>query len=149
LLWLEKQQLEELSLALDQLLSQATGGEMLRTEAVAERVAPPAAPTDFPSHPETEFQVLGMQIGYDEAHDLMLLRATPLELVEREGEVFARGDADPRFAGIFTRLQAARLSVDLFAIIATGRPRCPFCGQPMERPHVCEKQNGYHPVALN
>lgn len=148
-LWLEKQQLEELSLALDQLLAQATGGEALRTEAVAERVAPPVAPTDFPLHPEIEFQVLGMQIGYDEAHDLMLLRATPLEIVERDGELFARGDADPQFAGVFTRLQAVRLSAELFAIIATGRPRCPFCGQPMGQPHVCEKQNGYHPVALN
>jgi uncharacterized repeat protein (TIGR03847 family) len=148
-LWLEKQQLEELSLALDQLLAQATGGEILRTEAMAEPVAPPPAPDDFPVRADVEFQVAGMQIGYDETHDLLLLRASPIEIVERDGEVFARADSEPRFAALFSRAQAVRLSGQLFAIIAGGRPRCLFCGQPMEEPHVCEKQNGYHPAALN
>jgi uncharacterized repeat protein (TIGR03847 family) len=148
-LWLEKQQLEELSLALDQLLAQATGGEALRTEAVAQRLEPEAAPEDFPVHAEVEFQVAGMQIGYDESHDVLLLRASPLEILERDGEVFARADAEPRFSALFSRGQGLRLSRQLFAIISSGRPRCLFCGQPMEEPHICEKQNGYHPAHLN
>lgn len=148
-LWLEKQQIEELSLALDQLLAQATGGDALRIEATADPVAPPSAPVDFPDSPDVEFQVAGMQIGYDEGRDLMLIRAAPLEVFERDGELFARADADPRFEALFSRAQAKRLSTNLFAIIATGRPRCPFCGEQMAEPHVCEKQNGYHPAALN
>ncbi len=148
-LWLEKQQIEELSLALDQLLAQATGGEALRTEAVAERLEPEASPGDFPLRADVEFQVAGMQIGYDESHDVLLLRASPLEIVERDGEVFARADAEPEFTALFSRGQGLRLSRQLFAIIAAGRPRCLFCGQPMEEPHVCEKQNGYHPAYLN
>jgi uncharacterized repeat protein (TIGR03847 family) len=148
-LWLEKQQLEELSLALDQLLAQATGGEALRIEATAEPVTAPHAPGDFPDHPDVEFQIASMQIGYDEGRDLMLIRAAPLEVFERDGELFARADTEPQFEAVFTRPQAARLSAHLFAIIASGRPKCPFCGEQMTQPHVCEKQNGYHPVGLN
>ncbi len=148
-LWLEKQQIEELSLALDQLLAQATGGDALRVEATAEPVTPPHAPDEFPENPDVEFQVAGMQIGYDEGRDLMLIRAAPLEVFERDGELFARADADPQFEALFSRAQATRLSANLFAIIASGRPRCPFCGEQMTTPHVCEKQNGYHPAILN
>jgi uncharacterized repeat protein (TIGR03847 family) len=148
-LWLEKQQIEELSLALDQLLAQASGGDALHIEATAAAVEPPHAPADFPDSPDVEFQVAGMQIGYDEGRDLLLIRAAPLEVFERDGELFARADADPQFEAYFSRGQAARLSANLFAIIATGRPKCPFCGEQMTEPHVCEKQNGYHPAVLN
>lgn len=148
-LWLEKQQIEELSLALDQLLAQATGGEAMRTEAVAGRLEPESAPDDFPAHADVEFQTAGMQIGYDESRDVLLLRASPLEIVERDGEVFAHADAEPQFSALFTRSQGLRLSRQLFAIISAGRPRCLFCGQPIQEPHICEKQNGYHPAHLN
>jgi|SRR5579871_115354 uncharacterized repeat protein (TIGR03847 family) len=148
-LWLEREQLEQLSLAVDRLLARLSGGEILRPEAMAEVVPPPGAPADFPAHPDLEFQVSSMQLGYDPDHDLILLRAAPLELIEREGELLVSEDSEPLFSVLITRAHATRLSAHLLSILASGRPRCPFCDRPMGPHHMCEKQNGYHPASLN
>lgn len=148
-LWMEREQLEALSLAVDQLLAQAQGGDILRPEALAAAPEVPGAPADFPAEPDVEFQVAGMQIGYDEDRDIILVRATPLELVEEDGEMAVREDAEPTFSALLNRGQATRLSAHIVGILASGRPRCPFCGRPMQPNHVCEKQNGFHPVGLN
>jgi uncharacterized repeat protein (TIGR03847 family) len=116
---------------------------------MAQVAAPPNAPDDFPAHPDLEFQVSSMQLGYDPDHDLILLRAAPLELIEREGELLVNEDSEPLFSVLVTRAHATRLSAHLLSILASGRPRCPFCNRPMESPHICEKQNGYHPASLN
>jgi uncharacterized repeat protein (TIGR03847 family) len=148
-LWLEREHLDQLSMAIDELLARVTGGAVLRPEAMAEVVAPPGAPRDFPARPDVEFQVAAMQIGYDDERELVLLRAAPLEVVEEDGEAVARADVEMAFSAFITRLQAARVSAHILSILASGRPRCPFCGRPMEKPHLCEKQNGYHPVVVN
>ena len=148
-LWLEREQLEALSLALDQLQAQISGGDVLRPEALASFTPVPAAPEDFPAHPDFEFQVANMQLGYDEDRDQILVRAAPLELIEEDGEMVVRDDAEPVFTLFITRSQASQTSSHIMTILASGRPRCPFCHRPMEPGHVCEKQNGFHPVGLN
>jgi uncharacterized repeat protein (TIGR03847 family) len=148
-LWLERQQLEQLSLALDQLLAQIAGGDLLRPEAMAERPATPGAPADFPEHPDLDFQVGQLTLGYDEAADHIVLLAARLELMERAGEVTARENVDPEFAGHMSRDQATRLSTHIAGVLAAGRPRCPFCGQPIDDQHVCVKQNGHRPMEIN
>jgi uncharacterized repeat protein (TIGR03847 family) len=90
-----------------------------------------------------------MQIGYDETTDLITLRAAPLLLIEQEGELVTADDAEFLLSITSTRTQAERLSAHITAILAAGRPRCPFCGRPMQDGHICEKQNGYHPIGLN
>lgn len=149
-LWLEREQLERLSLAIDQVLAEISGGEMLRPEAMANVMLPPGAPDDFPVQPDIEFQVSAMQLGYDEERDVVLLRAAPLELIEQDdGELTVREDVEPQFSALMSRGQAMQLTTHILSILAGGRPRCPFCGRPMEARHICEKQNGYHPVGLN
>jgi uncharacterized repeat protein (TIGR03847 family) len=148
-LWMEREQLEALSLAIDQMLTQVSEGDVLRPEALAEVPDAPSAPADFPEEPDIEFQIAQMQIGYDEDRDQILMRAAPLQLVEQDGELAVREDAPMLFSAYITRAQASTLSAHIMGILARGRPRCPFCGRPMEQPHVCEKQNGYHPIGLN
>jgi uncharacterized repeat protein (TIGR03847 family) len=148
-LWMEREQLEALSLAIDQMLTQISDGDVLRPEAMAEVPNAPGAPADFPDEPDVEFQVAQMQIGYDEDRDQILMRAAPMELIERDGELVVREDAPMLFSAYMSRTQAGTLSTHIMSILARGRPRCPFCGRPMEQPHVCEKQNGYHPIGLN
>jgi uncharacterized repeat protein (TIGR03847 family) len=148
-LWVEREQLEALSLALDQLLAQVAGGMVLRAEVQVNRPVPPGAPADFPEEPDVEFQVGQMQIGYDEDTDLVTLRVAPLLLIEQEGELLATDDVEFVLSVTATRSQAERLSAHITDILAAGRPRCPFCGRPMQDGHVCEKQNGYHPIGLN
>jgi uncharacterized repeat protein (TIGR03847 family) len=146
---MEREQLEALSLGIDQMLAQISGTDVLRPEAVANLTPAPGAPEDFPAHPVLELQVASMQIGYDEDADIILMRAAPLELIEQDDEVLVREDVEPLFSALITRRQAMLLSTHIVSILASGRPRCPFCGRPMQQPHVCEKQNGYHPAGLN
>lgn len=148
-LWLEREQMEALSLALDRLLAEISGGMVLRKEAQADLAKPPGAPADFPEEPEVDFRVAQLTIGFDEDENVILVLATPLLLEERDGELVQREDAEPQFAARISRQQATRLSGHITGALAGGRPRCPLCGQPMDANHVCVKQNGYHPVELN
>ena len=148
-LWMEREQLEALSLAIDQLLAQVSETPILRPEAQTNIPKPPGAPDDFPAHPDIEFQVAQLKLGYDEDDDAVVLIAAPLVLVEQDGEVTAEDDPAPQFVAHLSRQQATRLSGHITGAVAGGRPRCPLCGQPMEPAHVCIKQNGYHPVELN
>ena len=148
-LWLEREQMEALSLAIDQLLAQVSDDLVLRPEAQAEIPKPPGAPDDFPTHPDIEFQVSQLKLGYDEEDDAVVFIAAPLVLVEQDGEMLAEEDPDPQCVAHLTRQHAKRLSGHITGALAGGRPRCPLCGQPMEPAHVCIKQNGYHPVELN
>jgi uncharacterized repeat protein (TIGR03847 family) len=148
-LWLERQQMEQLSLALDQLLAQVMGGDVLRPEAHADPPRPPGAPEGFPEQADVEFQVGQLTLGYNEDADLVVLLAAPLVVEEQDGEVVAREDVEPQFAAQLTRTEATRLSGHIAGVLAAGRPRCLFCGMPMEPSHVCAKQNGHHPVEPN
>jgi uncharacterized repeat protein (TIGR03847 family) len=149
-LWLEREQMEALSLAIDQLLAQVTGEGILRPEAQAEIPRPPGAPEDFPEQPDVEFRVSQLTLGYDEDHDAVVLLAAPIEFVEDgNGDAQLREDVAPQFAARISRQQAMRLSSHITGALAGGRPRCPLCGAPTEPAHVCIKQNGFHPVELN
>jgi uncharacterized repeat protein (TIGR03847 family) len=148
-LWLEREQMEALATAIDRLLAQVSGRVVLRPEAQAQPMPAPHAPADFPRHPDVEFQVGQLQLGYDEAEDRMVLRAVPLEVIERDGELEVVENAEPKFSVWLSHAEATRLSVHISAVLSGGRPRCPLCGRAMGDGHVCEKQNGYHPVGLN
>jgi uncharacterized repeat protein (TIGR03847 family) len=148
-LWLERDQLETLGALIEKVLSQSTGVMTLRAEAQAEPTPPPGAPADFPEEPDVEFLVGPMQLGYDDDNEELLLRATPIELVERDGELFARDGDEPLFSVFFTRTQAQQLCASINSLMLMGRPRCPFCNRPMGQDHICAKKNGYHPVGLN
>lgn len=149
-MWVEREHFERLSLAIDRLLARLTSGKVLRREAAAQFVTPPGPPSDFPTSPQIEFQVAGMQMGFDVERRLVLLRASPLVIDEDEGdELTVREDVEPLFSAFIGLAQAQRLSEHMVAAMASGRPRCPYCGQPMESPHLCPKSNGYHPVNVN
>jgi len=148
-LWLEREQLEQLSLAIDQLVAQVTGGDILRPEALASPTPAPGAPADFPDDPTVDVHVSTMQLKYLIDRDLLSLTVAPLEFSEQEDELVIRQDATPVLTFLFTKPQAVTLNQHVMSILASGRPRCPFCGRPMEPQHVCAKQNGYHPVGLN
>lgn len=150
-MWMEKEQLNSLSLALDRFLAQLSGGQLLRTEAQAgERRQPASMPASFPRTPDYDFQVAQIKIGYDEYHDRFLLSITPLEIIMEPGqEPQAVIDEEAAVSFFFALPQAQQLSEDIATIVSAGRPVCPFCGTPLDgSPHACVKQNGHHEIVL-
>lgn len=145
-LWMEKDQLNNLSIALDRILAQLTEGRILRTEAQASPPTPPrGAPSNFPAKPEFEFQVGQLRISYDERRKMLVLTCIPLGIVMEPGQepqVILR-DADTLSFRI-TLEQAQELTRSINILVSSGRPTCPLCKAPLDGgPHACVKQNGH------
>ncbi|MBV9614152.1 MAG: DUF3090 family protein [Ktedonobacteraceae bacterium] len=149
ILWMEKEQLNSLSLSLDRVLAHLTEGQVLRVEAqVGERAQPGKMPPDFPRTPTYEFQVGQMNLGYDEDRDIFLLAMTPLEIEMEPGQepqVVLREDEEVSF--LFSQEDARELSISISAVVSAGRPVCPLCHTPLDGgPHACVKQNGHREI---
>src|SRR5438876_10436099 len=110
--WMEKEQLNSLSLAIDRFLALITEGQILRTEAVAGRQPlPPGMPAGFPQQPTYDLQVGQIRLNYDERREVFLLNVVPLEiLMERGQEPQLVLREDQSLAFLFTQQQAQRLS---------------------------------------
>ena len=91
-----------------------------------------------------------LSIGYAEERDRMVLELEE-QLPEREGDEEDEGavlDApEPGRVRLWaTREQMFALSRHGAEIAARGRPRCQFCGNPLDpEGHVCPAMNGHHP----
>lgn len=141
LLWLEKEQLQALGLAAEQLTADVQGS--------SPAPRPPTAPGEaFPSQPTLEFKIGRLALGQDESElesgPRFVLLAYDVEHTDAE-EAEPSGPAD--LACRLTRGQLRSLSQNVAEVIAGGRPRCPFCGDPVQRadqPHGCVRSNGHH-----
>ncbi len=148
IMWMEKEQLNSLSLALDRFLAQITEGQVLRTEAQAgNRPITEGMPTDFPVQPTYEFQVGQIKINYDERSTRFLLNAIPLQIVMERDEAQAFMDEEQAISFLFTHQQAQYLSSTIVQVVTAGRPVCPLCRTPLDDgPHACIKQNGHREI---
>lgn len=132
IVWMEKQQLQALGLAIEQMLGQLPerGPELDASD----------VPLEFNTETRRQFRVGRMELGYDEAGDRILLSAHDLQEDEEEHE--------PALDIRITRGQARQLSAEATVVVSAGRPRCPMCGAPMDPGiHVCPQQNGHLPLA--
>lgn len=122
---IEKEQLQALGIAIEQLLAQieepAGRGEI--------ESLPPA---DAPS---IDFHLSRLGLGFDETSDLFVLVAYEEETAE---------SAPPDFVCRATRSMFQQLNRQIEEIVAAGRPRCPLCGAPMDPGgHICVRTNGH------
>ncbi len=125
--WMEKQQVQALGLALEQMLERLpdVGPVLPESPGLAE----------FDRETRKQFRVGKMELGYDDDEDRIVVVAHDLNSQE---------DTDAAFACRMTREQARDLSAEAAAVVAAGRPRCTMCGAPMEPDgHVCPQQNGH------
>ena len=149
IMWMEKEQLNTLAVALDRALAQLTDGRLLRILAEAgPKPEVEGMPASFPSRPSFEFQVGQIRIGYDQGRDLLALIAAPYEiLLERGQEPRALIREDESVAIFFTLQQAHTLTSSVTVLVASGRPVCPLCNAPLDGgPHACAPQNGHRQV---
>ena len=125
-LWLEKEQLFQLAIAIQRLLS---------------TMDLPASnePTTLPERSNDayhEFQVGRLMISEE-------VRGPILNLLAKDHE-----DTDDQDATVGTLVdieQLKSLSERALVVCAAGRPRCPLCGTPMgPEGHQCVRTNGYH-----
>ncbi|HAE83645.1 MAG TPA: hypothetical protein DCL75_07320 [Ktedonobacter sp.] len=150
IIWMEKEQLNRLSLTLDQVLAQLTEGQVLRTEAqVGGLPAPAGLPEDFLSAPEYDLRSSQLALTYDERDEMFTLIVTPveilLELGQEEPQALIREDDAVSFH--FTQKQAQELASTITVLMTGGRPVCPLCQAPLDGgPHACVKQNGHHEI---
>lgn len=137
IVWMEKQQLQALGLALEQLLEQLpeSGPE----------VDPTSLPVEFDDHTSNQFRAGRMELGYDERRDRIVVAAHD---IQQDDDITESGR--PEFACRLTRAQAREISADAATVAAAGRPRCPMCGQPMNPGgHVCPQMNGHLPLVID
>jgi uncharacterized repeat protein (TIGR03847 family) len=136
-LWMEKEQLQALGLAIEQLIEQLQTTGLTESEIDAAPIplhedVPPTAP---------EYQVGKMAIGYDEEAQQVAYFAHDIE---------QESDSDPVFSGRASLESSLTLSEEIATVIAAGRPRCPRCGAVISpEGHVCPHDNGHFPWNAN
>jgi uncharacterized repeat protein (TIGR03847 family) len=149
IMWMEKEQLNSLSLALDRAVAQLTEGQVLRTEARAgEQATPGQMPAGFPRTPDYELQVGQMKLGYDEEGEAFALSAVGMEIVlDSNEEPVVMMKEDDAISFLFSQEDAQELSTAITAVISSGRPVCPLCHAPLDGgPHACVQQNGHREI---
>jgi len=132
-LWLEKQQLQALGLAFEQIIAQLRAAGVDAAKATAAQPGPigPVPPNAW------ELQVGRLMVGFDEDRNLVSIFIHGVESEE---------DDPPTFVCRLNLAQIGTLSIQIGEVVAAGRPLCPRCHQPMDPGgHVCPHDNGHFP----
>lgn len=142
---LEKDQVELLADRIEELLDEVlrlSGGS-----APVPAVAPPSLDDLDPlESPVTEeFRVGALALGWDGEDERVVIEAHAPSESEDVPDV---GEDDDDAADVLrVRLSAAAaraFSKRAHAVVAAGRPPCPFCSQPLDpEGHICPRANGY------
>jgi uncharacterized repeat protein (TIGR03847 family) len=128
-IWLEKEHLQALAGAIEQLLS-TLSQEQIDVPREEETGASDDVPKGLPS---AELDVVQMQLGYEEG------KATLEIIVQRAGA------NEPNPLEVHCRVllaQLKKLGNQAIRVCAAGRTPCPICGGPIDpEGHVCPAQN--------
>lgn len=134
ILWMEKQQIQALGLAIGQLIDYVSSGADLG----------PGGDLIVPVNEETrnQFRVGRIELAFDEAVEQIVIVAHDIEQDEAgEGASLAIR---------ISREQGRALCAEAEDLVSKGRPICPMCGSPMEpEGHVCPQQNGHLPLSID
>lgn len=138
--WMEKQQLQALGMALEQMLAQLPdAGPSISSSGV---------PVEFDADSRRQFRVGRIELGYEERTDRVVIIAHDVgqDADDEESDLI---EVQPALTCAISREQAREISADAAAVVAAGRPRCTMCGAPMgPGPHACPQQNGHLPAEL-
>jgi uncharacterized repeat protein (TIGR03847 family) len=125
----EKEQVRLLAEALLQLL-----GTLPETD---EGPEPEKAELELGEPLEPEWRVGEIAIEYEEP-----TASVEIVIIEMESEEDPGVSARARF--VASRAQARAMALHALEVVAAGRPRCQFCGYPLEpENHICPAMNGH------
>ncbi len=130
-LWLEKEELRALGVAIDQLLARISGRPEWKLYG---RAPEPYEPTlEFPAPAQVDFKVGQLSLGYETDSDMFVL-------LIHDSEDDPEGPAS--FTCLATAAQVRALSNRIESVISAGRPTCPLCGDSMDPDgHSCIRDN--------
>jgi uncharacterized repeat protein (TIGR03847 family) len=154
---LEKQQVSVLAERVDELLDEVVrrSGGVAPVPALAPADAEDNEPLDTPI--EEEFRVGAMSLAWDSEAERVVIECfaegTPIEDEDEEDEA---QESDPPQTEEAAEVDGAVLRVSIsgatarafakraLAVVAAGRPPCPFCSTPLDaQGHICPRANGY------
>jgi uncharacterized repeat protein (TIGR03847 family) len=149
----EKQQVSVLAEHLDRVLDE------VQRRSAGQVDVPPASSTARDTDPldapiNEEFRVGTMTIAWDPSIDRIVIELfSNVDLDEEEQAAEAPGstaddpdeiEADEVFVVKITASYARDFVARAQALVAAGRPSCPFCLQPIDpQGHICPRANGY------
>jgi uncharacterized repeat protein (TIGR03847 family) len=147
---LEKQQVavlaERVEELLDEVVRRSGGTAPVPAMAPAEQID--NAPLDVPI--EEDFRVASMSLTWDGERDLVIIECHEVAEPDEDDEAESLDDL-PMTApeGSMLRVAITGVQARVFAhraaaVVAQGRPPCPFCGNPLDpQGHICPRANGY------
>ena len=148
---LEKQQVALLAERVEELLDEVVrrSGGTAPVPAIAPADQIDNAPLDVPI--EEDFRVASMSLIWDGERDVVIIECHEVAVDEDEAaedDDALSGSADQP-AGSVLRVSISGAQARVFAhraaaVVAQGRPPCPFCGNPLDpQGHICPRANGY------
>ena len=127
--WMEKQQLSALALAIQQFLEENPQRQPQAREGSIEAIADPFF----------DFKAASLGLAYDEATRLFAVLAYDAESVERDQVTLLCWVSRRQVEGVAEEAQK---------VVAAGRPICPLCKEPMDpEGHSCIRSNGHKAAA--
>jgi uncharacterized repeat protein (TIGR03847 family) len=144
---LEKGQVSVLAERVDELLDEVVrrSAGAAPVPAVAPATARDNAPLDAPI--DEEFRVGTMSLAWDGDEERVVIECYAGDDSD-DGDNDLE-DEDPEATGSVLRIslapgQARAFAKRALAVVAAGRPPCPFCGNPLDpEGHVCPRANGF------
>lgn len=138
---LEKQQVAVLADRVGDLLDQVAAP----AEAAVDRpvVVEDNEPLDTPI--EDEFRVNTLSLAWDEGRSVLIIEALDRDPEEApDAEATTPVDVPQLIRVVLAPSVAREFARRCGALVAAGRPPCPFCGGPLEvEGHICPRANGY------
>ena len=147
---LEKVQVAVLADRLNRLLDELDQRGVTVVTPLLADTTPDAEPLDEPI--VEAFRAGTLTLGWDGSSDRVLVEARARteedEDEATEADVLVDDDAEdgPDVFRVLLTAPAARAFVDrAVRVIASGRPPCPLCGQPLDpQGHICPRRNGHY-----
>ena len=133
MLWMEKQQVQALGLAMEQVLEFMPLRNALPDWALQE--------ADYDEDTDLQFRVGRIEMGFDAGDSQVVIAAHDIAQDD--------DDADPDLRFRMSLQMARAFSEEASELMTKGRPLCPMCGLPKEDDHVCPEQNGHLPYDLD
>ena len=128
-LWLEKNQLFQLSIVIQQMMA------TLSSQESSEGHPNPGSGPSVQEHTSMEFDVGNLSLGHYPEKDLFLIEAHDRE-EDQEEALLVFWASRPQLEGLADEAQV---------VCAAGRPLCPLCSASMgPEAHICPRSNGHH-----